>query len=90
VYKVVYSPDGKFLLTGSHDRTARTWDAQTGKEILTLTGHLSPVYGVAVSPDGKRILTCGSAGFKKHAEAKVWRRETGRPGRELVGLRLGC
>jgi WD40 repeat protein len=32
---VAWSPDGKRLATGSYD--ARVWDAETGKELLTLT-----------------------------------------------------
>ncbi len=30
VYAVAYSPDGKTVLTGSADQTARLWDAATG------------------------------------------------------------
>ena len=33
------------------------WDAESGKELLTLRGHLDNVYGVAFSPDGKRLAT---------------------------------
>ena len=33
------------------------WDAETGKETLTLKGHTSSVYSVAFSPDGRRIVT---------------------------------
>lgn len=35
---VVYSPDGLHVATGSYDRTAKVWDATTGKELVTLTG----------------------------------------------------
>ncbi len=30
VTAVAFSPDGKTVLTGSHDHTARLWDARTG------------------------------------------------------------
>ena len=39
------------------DDTAKVWDAQTGKELLTLQGHTDSVDGVAFSPDGKRLAT---------------------------------
>jgi WD40 repeat protein len=39
------------------DKTAKVWDAASGEELLTLRGHSGPVYGVAFSPDGKRLAT---------------------------------
>src|SRR3981189_2457955 len=54
---VAYSPDGKYLATGSLDRTARVWDAATGKELAALVGHTAPLEGVAFSPDGKTLAT---------------------------------
>src|SRR5271163_284354 len=45
------------VLTGSADETARLWDAATGREITAFRGHEGPVYSVAFSPDGRRMLT---------------------------------
>src|SRR5262249_34326222 len=39
VSSVCYSPDGKRVLSGSHDKTVKVWDAQTGQELLSLKGH---------------------------------------------------
>jgi WD40 repeat protein len=36
VTAVAYSPDGTRVLTGSQDKTARLWDAATGKAAATL------------------------------------------------------
>jgi WD40 repeat protein len=33
------------------------WDAQAGKQLAQLSGHTNIVYGVALSPDGRRALT---------------------------------
>jgi WD40 repeat protein len=33
VTSVVYSPDGKYIVSGSFDLTVKVWDAQTGKEV---------------------------------------------------------
>jgi WD40 repeat protein len=41
----------------SLDKTARVWDATTGKSLATLSGHSKPVVAVAFSPDGSRIVT---------------------------------
>src|SRR6187397_2160189 len=54
VTSVAFSPDGRRLLTGSRDKTAKLWDAETGKEIRSFAGHSAEVYGVAFSPDGRR------------------------------------
>ena len=70
---VAFSPDGRRIVTGSWDKTAKVWDAGTGREIFTLAGHTNTVYRVAYSPEGKRIVT-GS--WDK--TAKVWDATTGR------------
>src|SRR5258708_789492 len=57
VRSVAFSPDGKQILTGSNDYTARLWDAATGKSIRTFFGHTTNVTSVAFSPDGKEVLT---------------------------------
>jgi hypothetical protein len=67
VNSVAFSPDGKYILTGSLDRTARLWDAATGQVLRTYVGHTNSVTSVAFSSDGKRILT-GSADFT----ARLW------------------
>ena len=33
------------------------WDAENGKQLLTLSGHSDPVSGVAFNPDGRRLAT---------------------------------
>jgi len=55
--KAFVSPDGKWLATGSDDKTAKVWDAASGKKVLILSGHIGEVEGVAWSPDGKRLAT---------------------------------
>jgi WD40 repeat protein len=78
---VVYSPDGKRIVTGSRDRSAKVWDAATGQELLSLTGHTDFVRSVAFSPDGHRIVT-GSDDWT----AKVWDAGTGHEVLALKGF----
>jgi len=73
VWAVAFSGDGKRIVTGSKDQTAKVWDAASGIELLTLTGHLSVVSSVAFSPDSRRIVT-GSL----DATAIVWDATNGR------------
>ena len=57
VHSVVYSPDGRYIASGSSDFTVRVWDAQTGQSVMALTGHDDAVESVAFSPDGKSIVS---------------------------------
>ena len=35
------------------------WDVRTGTNLATLTGHTAGVTGVAISPDGETLFSCG-------------------------------
>jgi len=67
ITSVAFFPDGRRIVTGSADLTAKVWDALTGKELLSLRGHAGRIESVGVSPDGQRIVT-GSA----DQTARVW------------------
>lgn len=67
VRAVAFSPDGRFLLTGSVDRTARLWDAEKGTPFAVLDGHSNGVTSVAFSPDGSRVATASGGTFDSTA-----------------------
>jgi WD40 repeat protein len=74
VSSVAFSLDGKIILTGSFDRTARLWDTETGRNIGEPLQNPERVFSVAFSPDGRTILTgCGDG------TARVWDATTRRP-----------
>ena len=56
VNSVAFSPDGKEILTGSQDRTARLWDLE-GNVIQEFKGHISSDHFSCFSHDGQHILT---------------------------------
>ncbi len=64
---VAFSRDGKWILTGSGDQTARLWELATGREVRTLEGHASTVNSVDFSPDGSSALTSSLDGT-----ARIW------------------
>ncbi len=57
VESVAFSPDGKYIISGSQDNTIRLWDVLTGKEIRVFKGHYDDVTSVAFSPDRKFVLS---------------------------------
>jgi WD40 repeat protein/serine/threonine protein kinase len=70
VWKVAFSPDGRYLASGSWDSTVKIWDVKSGQEVRTLRGHAGFIYGLAFSPDGRRLAT--ASGSSRHGEIKVW------------------
>ena len=57
VLSVAVTPDGRYIVSGSQDKTVRVWERDTGKEVQKLTGHHDWVTSVAVTPDGRYIVS---------------------------------
>jgi uncharacterized delta-60 repeat protein len=72
VNSVAFSPDGKYVVSASSDKTARVWDAATGNEVARML-HNGPVYSVAFSPDSKYV----ASGSEDHT-TRIWEVATGR------------
>jgi len=81
LWGVAWSPDGTRLLSGSHDGTARVWDANRGTELFALAGPSLSISAVAWSPDGTRLLTA----VEDHS-VRIWDATTGA---DLLTLGVG-
>lgn len=76
VSSMSYFPDGKQIISGSRDKTARRWDLREGKEIVEARNVCEEgVYAVTVSRDGRYVTTGG--GEIDTGELKVCKVETG-------------
>jgi len=84
VTAVAFSPDGKFVASGSRDNTVCLWDVESGAAVRTLTGHTGRVSSVAFSPD-KKLLASGS----RDNTARLWEVATGTAVRTLTGPKGG-
>jgi WD40 repeat protein/predicted Ser/Thr protein kinase len=75
---VVFSPNGKKLISGSGDGTVKVWDTASGEALQTI------VWGKTarptLSPDGRTLAVWGD-----RPEVLLWDLETGKPGRTLLG-----
>ncbi|MFO0841576.1 MAG: LpqB family beta-propeller domain-containing protein [Gemmataceae bacterium] len=69
---LAFSGDGKAIVTDgvlAHP----VWDVATGRALAELVGHVTRIQHVALSPDGRRVVTVADI----DATVKVWDRELG-------------
>ncbi|MFL6211258.1 MAG: hypothetical protein ACJ74W_20580 [Pyrinomonadaceae bacterium] len=62
-----FSPDGKYVVTASADKTALVWDWQARKAIAPLRGHTDAVLSAVFDKSGKYVLTASA-----DRTARVW------------------
>src|SRR5438128_9360852 len=72
ITSAAFSPDGRWVVTASKDRTARIWEVKTGREVVLLRGHADAVSAAAFSPDGRWVVTAS-----EDRTARVWDVATG-------------
>lgn len=71
VYGAMFSGDGRWIVTGSSDKSVRIWDVESG-EFRQLQGHTSDVYRCVFSQDGEWVVSASQDGT-----VRVWSVKTG-------------
>jgi len=68
VNSVVFSPNGRLILSGSSDKTVKLWDIRSRRLLRTLEGHTDSVTCIAFSPGDARIAASGGS----DATIRIW------------------
>jgi WD40 repeat protein len=59
---LAFDPTGRYLASGSNDRTVRIWDVPARRTVAVLAGHTGPVTSLAFAFSGRRMFTAGPDG----------------------------
>jgi len=70
VGSVIFSPDGKKIVSGSNDKTVRIWNAESGVVLRTSWEHADSVRSVAFSPNGEKFATASADNTARIWDAK--------------------
>jgi WD40 repeat protein len=91
VRRLAFRPDGRRLASAvgepphaggrvtKRPGEVKTWDTETGRELLALRDHTYGVTGLAYSPDGRGLATASGG-----PAAQVWDADTGAPRQTLT------
>ena len=69
---VAFATDGKRMITGSRDKTAKLWDLTVAQKPVQGDGHTDFVNCVAFFPDGQRIVSSS-----RDKSIRIWRASNG-------------
>jgi WD40 repeat protein len=99
IFRIAVDARSRWLVTASHDKTARVWDLATGRLQNVIrppigTNEEGKLYGLAMSPDGAQValggwtqFNDGQSGLAPEGEAiLVFDRATGRMLKRIEGL----
>jgi WD40 repeat protein len=90
ITEVMFTPDGRILISVSEDKTIRLWDVESGEVLKTLRGQVGDgkegmLYAGALSPRGTTLAVGGFGFLGNQCHIQLFNIETG----EQTGLLKG-
>jgi WD40 repeat protein len=93
ITEVIFTPDGKTLISVAQDKTIRLWDVESGELVKTIRGQIGKgqegiLLAGALSPDGKILAVGGDLSYNNdngYGKIRLYDLETG----EQIGLLTG-
>lgn len=68
IFTLKYTPDQRFLISGSRDARLKVWDVAAGyRQVGEIVAHMYAINHLDFSPDGKHFVTCSM-----DKSIKVW------------------
>ena len=74
IYRISYSPDGRYLASRSKNNVVVVYDLKTHTAICEVEGHDEWIETIDFSPDGEFFVTASGGSDK----VKIWKTQTGR------------
>ena len=91
VLDAAYTPDGNYFVSASglfdpaapiiEEDSLRLWNLESGEQTGSLDWHISDMFQIDISPDGRRVLS----GHMTDASLRLWNFATGQEIRRLEG-----
>jgi WD40 repeat protein len=91
IWRIDVDAEGRFLVTGSDDKTVRVWALDDGRPLAMLRlpigeGNVGRVFAVAISPDGARIAAAGWGPYEGNDNVYIFERASARIVQRIDGL----